>query len=105
MPAVRDPHGTQWTVRRRWWPFFGFFDVLDVANMGWFGLLLALPLFVLWPFWLLTKFLGARWRIEIQRGDDEKQRELVRGWGASKRRINDIAASIADGQVSGTFVI
>ena len=104
--VVSDPGGVQWSVRRKWWPFFGADDLLDLSFIGLLGLLLVLPLLVLWPFWLATKFLGARWRIIVERDHAEASTELVRGWGRSKARINDLALEIAQGRHQyGRFVL
>ena len=101
MAEIRDPHGTRWSVRRKWWPFFDLshlsFDLVELA--------LALPLLLLWPFWLLTKVLGARWVILIERDGHETGRELVRGWRRSQGRIAEIVLGIAQGATSGRYVI
>ena len=60
---------------------------------------------VLWPFWLLTKFLGARWVIVIERDGHEVGRELVRGRAKAKRRVNEIALQVAGGDRSGSYTI
>jgi hypothetical protein len=98
MALVRDTNGTQWSVRRRLWPFPG--DALDLT-FGWFEGVLAALFALLWPFWWLTKFLGARWVIVIEREGNEVGRELVRGWRKSKKRINEIAVDVASGRRSG----
>ncbi|MFC7671794.1 hypothetical protein ACFQWH_01840 [Mycolicibacterium sp. GCM10028919] len=104
--VVSDPGGVQWSVRRKWWPFFGADDLFDLSFIGLLGLLLALPLFVLWPFWLATKFLGARWRIIVERDHADASTELVRGWRRSTARINDLALEIAQGRHQyGRFVL
>ena len=41
---------------RDWWPFPG--DLFDFTDL--FEILIGLVFVVLWPFWLVTKFLGAR---------------------------------------------
>jgi hypothetical protein len=66
----------------------------------------VLPLLVLWPFWLATKFLGARWRIIVERDHADASTELVRGWRRSQARINDLALEIAQGRHQyGRFVL
>ncbi len=60
---------------------------------------------VLWPLWLLAKYCGVRWVITIERDGHQVGRELVRGSGNAKRRINDIALEIAQGSRSGSFTI
>jgi hypothetical protein len=60
--VVVDPHGRAWSVHRDWWPF-----------------------------WLLTKFLGARWVVVVERDGHEVGRELVRGGSKAKGRVNQIA--------------
>ena len=66
MAVVVDPHGRAWSVHRDWWPFPG--DLLDFTDL--FEIAIGLVFVVLWPFWLLTKFLGARWvAYEVAGGD------------------------------------
>jgi hypothetical protein len=55
MAVVLDPHGRAWSVHRDWWPFPG--DLLDFTDL--FEIVIGLVFVVLWPFWLVTKFLGA----------------------------------------------
>ncbi|MET0456650.1 MAG: hypothetical protein ABW137_32850 [Mycobacterium sp.] len=106
MTVVSDPSGIQWNLKRRWWPFWDVADLLDLGDFfGWLGLLLAAPFLLVWPFWLLSKALGARWRIVIERDHEEVDTELVRGWRRSTARINDLALEIAQGRRSGHFVI
>ncbi|HJT92501.1 MAG TPA: hypothetical protein VJ777_11220 [Mycobacterium sp.] len=102
MALTRDPNGTVWTVSRRWWPFPG--DALDLT-FGWFELILGALFAVLWPFWLLAKFCGARWVITVERDGHQVGRELVRGWGESQRRINELALEVSSGGRSGHFAI
>ena len=105
MPTVTDPDGTEWRVRRRWWPFWDVFDIVDIAFLDWIGLVLALPLLILWPFWLLAKVFGAKWTIIVDRGGAEVHRELVRGWSASEARMAELAHEIQRGARSGYFRI
>lgn len=102
MAVVTDPNGTQWSVHRRWWPFWDLSDVIDV---DWFSLVLAAPFLLLWPFWLLSKGFGARWRIVILRGGVEVETELVRGWRRSGARIDEHALRLAQGWRSGHYAI
>jgi hypothetical protein len=74
--AVRDPNGAYWSVHRRRWPFPDVFDVIDLAFFGWIGAVLALPFLVLWPFWLASKVLGARWAVIVEHGGTE----ATAGW-------------------------
>jgi hypothetical protein len=101
MAVVLDPYGINWSVHRDWWPFPG--DLLDFTDL--FEIVIGLLFVVLWPFWLLTKFFGARWVIRIERDGREVGRELVRGGGRAKRRINEIAHEIANGGRSGAYTI
>jgi hypothetical protein len=55
----------------------------------------------LWPIWLLTKFLGARWVIVIERDGHEVGRELVRWSGRARRRVNDLVLEIGQGKSHG----
>jgi hypothetical protein len=88
-------------VGRDWWPFPG--DLLDFTDL--IEIVIGLLFVVLWPFWLLTKFLGARWVVVIERDGHEVGRELVRGGRKAKARINDIALQIAKGDRSGSYTI
>jgi hypothetical protein len=101
MAVVLDPHGTAWSVRRDWWPFPG--DVLDFTDL--FEIAIGLVFVVLWPFWLLTKFLGARWVVVVERDGYEVGRELVRGGRRAKSRVHEIALQIAGGDRSGNYTI
>jgi hypothetical protein len=101
MAVVLDPHGRAWSVHRDWWPFPG--DLLDFTDL--FEIVIGLVFVVLWPFWLLTKFLGARWVIVIERDGHEVGRELVRGSGRAKRRVDQIASEVAGGDRSGSYTI
>jgi hypothetical protein len=74
-----------------------FTDLFEIA--------IGLVFVVLWPFWLLTKFLGARWVIVIERDGHEVGRELVRGGRKAKARVNQIAYEIANGDRSGSYTI
>ena len=65
----------------------------------------ALLFLVLWPFWLLTKVLGARWVLVVQRDHVEVQRELVRGWRRSDARMNELAQELAQGRRSGHYLL
>jgi hypothetical protein len=99
--ASKDPDGIVWTVYREWWPFPG--DLTDVTDL--IELVIGAIFLVLWPFWLLTKFLGARWVVVIERDGHEVGREKVRGWGGSKRRVNELLVEVASGHRSGRFVV
>jgi hypothetical protein len=74
-----------------------FTDLFEIA--------IGLVFVVLWPFWLLTKFLGARWVIVIERDGHEVGRELVRGGRKATARVNQIAYEIANGDRSGSYTI
>lgn len=101
MAVLTDSNGTVWSVYRDWWPFPG--DVTDFTDV--FELVIGAIFLVLWPFWLLAKFLGVRWAVVIERDGHEVGRELIRGWSKSKRRVNELAAEVASGGRSGRFVI
>jgi hypothetical protein len=53
----------------------------------------------------LTKFLGARWVVVVERDGHEVGHELVRGGSKAKRRVNQIAYEIANGARSGSYQI
>lgn len=101
MAVVLDPHGRAWSVRRDWWPFPG--DLVDFTGL--FEIVIGLVFVVLWPFWLMTKFLGARWVVVVEREGHEVQRELVRGGRRAKARVNEIGLQIAGGDRSGSYTI
>jgi hypothetical protein len=75
-------------------------DLVNHASI--WGLLLVLPVLLSWPFWLMAKLVGARWRLVIKRDSREVDQELVRGWRGSNARIAEIVAGIRDGGVSLT---
>ena len=100
--VVTDPNGRQWSVHRRWWPFG---DMVDLAFDGLFGLVLAAPFLLLWPFWLLGKAFGVRWRIVVERDGAEIESHLVRGWRRSGARLDELALQIAGGWRSGHFTL
>ena len=105
MAVVTDPHGVQWNVHRRWWPFP---DATDLVDLDWIVLsaIVAIPCLVLWPFWFAAKFVGVRWRIVVERDHTEVGGELVRGLGRSKRRIADLAVEIGQGRrTDGRFLL
>ncbi|SPM40524.1 hypothetical protein MNAB215_2725 [Mycobacterium numidiamassiliense] len=93
MAEAVDPYGVRWSVRRRrWYDLSGFeSDGLDFWS----------PLIVLlggwWPFWFIAHWLGLRWRIVIERDDEEVGEEWVRGWRKSGRRIQEIIDSATAG--------
>lgn len=92
-----------WQINRRWWPFPG--DALDLT-FGLLELLVGVLFLVLWPFWLMGKFLGVRWVITIERDGQQVGRELVRGWNRSKGgRIAELAVQVAAGGRGGQFLI
>jgi hypothetical protein len=101
MAVVLDPHGRAWDVHRDWWRFPG--DLLNFTDL--FEIATGLVFVVLWPFWLLTKFLGARWVVVVERDGHEIGRELVRGGRKVKARVNQIALQIANGDRSGSYTI
>ncbi|MBI3213106.1 MAG: hypothetical protein HYZ38_04735 [Mycobacterium sp.] len=105
MAAIRDPDGVSWTLHRRLWPFPDITDLVDVLFFSWAMALLVIPFAILWPFWLVTKFLGARWRIIIVRDGVQVDEELVRGWRRSGGRIAELALEIGRGYRSGRFVV
>lgn len=91
MAAVRDATNARWTVRRVWWPFGTW--LLDLPEWGGLfaiGMLLTLPLVVIWPFWVLARFLGAPWTLVVRRQGKEVSREKVKGWNESRQRITEI---------------
>lgn len=98
MAKVVDPEGVAWRVRRWWWtpvPWETGFATLDMLI-----LLIMLPFMVMWPFWLLAKWLGASWTIVIERDGTEVGRERVRGWRTSGQRVDELAQSAQAGTLA-----
>ena len=55
--------------------------LLDLPDWDWLfilGLLVLAPLVVIWPFWLLARFLGAPWTLVVRRQGKEVRRERSR---------------------------
>ena len=95
MPAVRDAANARWTVRRVWWPFGTW--LLDLPEWGGLfviGMVLMAPLVVIWPFWLLARFLGVPWTVVVRRERKEVRREKVAGWTASRDRMAAILEEV-----------
>lgn len=91
MVKVTDRQGSQWKVRRQW----GFdcdFELLDDDDE-----VLGALMLVIWPFWFAAHWFGLRWVIVVERGGIEVGSQRVRGWAASRRRMRQIAESVADG--------
>ena len=102
MPDVIDVHGVRWTVRRRLWPFR--YSPLRGTTMsgdtvyGLIQLAVALPLLLVWPFWAAGRLFGGSWPIEVANQGKRVHSERVRGWAASARRVDEIAAGLRDGR-------
>jgi hypothetical protein len=94
--VLTDHNGTVWSIKRRWWSFPDFLNLL-----GWVGDLIGVLFMILWPFWLLSKFCGVRWVITINRDGERVGKERVRGWKNSKLRMEAIAQEVAAGDYSG----
>jgi hypothetical protein len=67
-------------------PYQSGIDLLDVLIF-----LVVLPFMLAWPFWLASKWLGARWSVVIERDGTKVGEEKVRGWRRSGERIQEIA--------------
>lgn len=63
---------------------------------------LALPVLLAWPFWLLAKLCGVPWKVVTERDGEEVGREKVSGWRASGRRIDEIVLEMKAAQESET---
>jgi hypothetical protein len=96
--TVTDPNGAQWTVRRWWWSAVP--SETGLAALDAIIFVIVLPFMIAWPFWLLSKWLGARWSIVIERDGVKLGEEKVRGWGRSGSRIDEIAQSAAAGTLT-----
>ena len=91
MPSRRDAENKRWTVRRVWWPFGTWLlDLPDWGGLFALGLLLMAPLVVIWPFWVLAKYIGTPWTLIVRREGEEMNREQVVGWAASRERMDAI---------------
>ena len=91
MPSVHDARNVRWTVRRVWWPFGTW--LFDLPDYDWafiLGLVVLAPLIVIWPFWLLARFLGAPRTLVVRRKGKEVRREKVNGWKGSHKRMAEI---------------
>ena len=64
------------------------------STFGVIMFLIALPVLLAWPFWLLAKLCGVPWKVVTERDGDEVGREKVSGWRASGRRIDEIVLEI-----------
>lgn len=95
MFRVLDPPGVPWTVYRRWFPNWDL-SFMGGADPGELGLLLFA---VFWPPWVLAKFLGVRWVICVERNGIHVRDEKIRGWHESNRRLDELAAAVANGQL------
>ncbi|MET0701170.1 MAG: hypothetical protein ABWY93_16060 [Mycobacterium sp.] len=92
MERFRDAEGVRWSVRRVWWPFGEIVYVsTDSPILFWIGMLFTAPVVIVWPFWLLARFLGAPWTIKVRRKGKVVRSEKVKGFGASARRMAEIA--------------
>jgi hypothetical protein len=96
--TVIDPSGAQWSVRRWWFKTIPYETGVDFLDFIIF--IIVLPFMIAWPFWLLSKWLGARWSIVIERDGQKAGEEKVRGWRKSGVRINEIAQSAQAGTFS-----
>lgn len=121
---VWGPDGDRYRVKRRWLPWRQRRRTVDRSNLDLVGIdgddlgavvvvLVAILLFpvilvaaiamgelllllMLVPFWLLARSLfGTPWIIEVHRsGRGLVHQEAVSGWGASQRRIEELAREI-----------
>lgn len=124
MKAVA-PTGEKYRVRRKWLPWrrkakgkdLDWFDIPDLGDdpisMIIFGIILVpliivlvvflgefLLLLLVFPLVMIARSLfGTPWTIEITRTRDLVAAEKVKGWGASRDRIRQIAKLIEAGAV------
>lgn len=98
---VTDPNGVVWQVKR-WWlnPWLGStgLDILDSIIF-----LLMLPVLLAWPFWYASKWLGARWSVEIRRDGKKVGEERVRGWGKSGQRVDELTQAAEAGALAQQY--
>lgn len=97
---VTDPSGVRWSVRRKW--VFG----LDGGSQAFSSIdhpigLLVVPIALvllwaaLWPFWWAAHWLGLKWVIRVKREGTAVGEVEVRGWGESRRHMQEIVQSLA----------
>jgi hypothetical protein len=92
MERFRDAEDVRWSVRRVWWPFGEIvYASTESGILFWIGMLFTAPVVIAWPFWLLARFLGAAWTIKVRRKGKVVRSEQVKGFGASGRRMGEIA--------------
>ena len=87
--------------RRRWYDMSNFGD----GGSTEIGALVLFPLLAVawWPFWFVAHWFGLPWRLVIKRDGTEVYEIEVRGWHKSRRRIQEIAESVAAGTLSETI--
>ena len=96
--TATPPDDAQWSVRRWWFtalPYESGIQFLDFIIF-----LIVLPFMVVWPFWLMSKWLGASWSIVVERDGTKMGEEKVRGWRRSGERIQEIARSAEAGTLT-----
>jgi hypothetical protein len=83
-------------VRRRWLPLLTVLDAAsnDFGVFSTLALLVAIPMLLVWPFWLLAKLCGVKWKVVTERDGTEVAVEKVKGYRASRRRIDEIVADV-----------
>ena len=96
--TVTDPEGAEWSVRRWWFKTLPYQSGIDFVDFIIF--LIVLPFMVAWPFWLASKWLGARWSVVIERDGTKVAEEKVRGWRRSGERIQEIARAAESGTLA-----
>jgi hypothetical protein len=96
--TVSDPTGVEWSVQRWWFKTIPYETGIDFLDFIIF--VIVLPFMIVWPFWLLLKWLGVRWSIEIRRDGTKVGEEKVRGWGNSGRRIQELSQAAAAGTLT-----
>ena len=101
MAKVTDSSGVEWTVKR-WWlnPWLGStgLDILDFIIF-----IFMLPILIGWPFWYASKWLGARWSVEIRRDGNKVGEERVRGWGKSGQRVAELIQAAEAGALTQQY--
>jgi hypothetical protein len=99
VPEVTDPNGVPWSVHRQWRARYS--NAVNPTDSG--DALISeltfnlLQIVVTWPFWFIAKWLGARWKILIERDGTVVGETLVRGWRKSQRCIQELTQSAAAG--------
>jgi hypothetical protein len=93
MQRFRDAEGVRWSVRRVWWAFGDIeYAPTEWGILFWISFVWTACQLIAWPIWLVVKVVGlSPWTIHVRRKGKIVQSEKVKGFGASRRRIVELA--------------